>query len=321
MKYKKILVTGGLGFIGGNFLKIFTKKYPKVKFLNIDNFTYAASIEIYNLLKEKKNYQHKKVDISDFKKLKSEFTKFKPDMVVHFAAESHVDNSIKNPDNFIKTNIFGTYNLLKLMNKNVKIIHISTDEVFGEAHNKKFFENSRYNPRSPYSASKASSDHLVRSWSNTYDINYLIVNCSNNYGPFQNKEKFIPVVIKAILQNKKIPLYGKGLNIREWIFVEDFVNAIEFLIKKDISKDTFLIGSGISLKNIDLIKKIFKVINKKFNIKRKHNLIKYVKDRPGHDQIYKINSSKINKLGWKSKTKINEGLHKTINYYKNFLKK
>ncbi len=320
MKYKKILVTGGLGFIGGNFLKIFTDKYPKINFLNFDNYTYAASYEIYNLLKKKKNYKHKKIDISNFKKFKKEFTKFKPDIVVHFAAESHVDNSIKNPDNFIKTNIFGTYNLLKLINKNVKLVHISTDEVFGEAKKKKFSENSRYNPRSPYSASKASSDHLVRSWSSTFNTKYIIINCSNNYGPYQNKEKFIPVIVNSIFQEKKIPLYGKGINIREWIFVEDFVDAIEFLIKKDVSNETYLVGSGISLKNIDLIKKIFYIFNKKFKIKRNYNLIKYVKDRPGHDQIYKINSSKIKKLGWKSKTSINEGLYKTIKFYKNFKK-
>ena len=320
MKYKKILVTGGLGFIGGNFLRIFTEKYPKINFINFDNFTYAASDEIYNFLKKKKNYKHKKIDISNFKKFKKEFTKFKPDIVVHFAAESHVDNSIKNPDNFIKTNIFGTYNLLKLIDKNVKLVHISTDEVFGEANKKKFSENSKYNPRSPYSASKASSDHLVRSWSNTFNTKYIILNCSNNYGPYQNKEKFIPVIVNSILRNKKIPLYGKGINIREWIFVEDFIDAIEFLIKKDVSNETYLVGSGISLKNIDLIKKIFYVFRKKFKIKRNYNLIKYVKDRPGHDQIYKINSSKIKKLGWKSKTNIYEGLYKTIKFYKNFKK-
>ena len=160
----------------------------------------------------------------------------------------------------------------------------------------------------------------MRSWSNTFNTKYIILNCSNNYGPYQNKEKFIPVIVNSILRNKKIPLYGKGINIREWIFVEDFIDAIEFLIKKDVSNETYLVGSGISLKNIDLIKKIFYVFRKKFKIKRNYNLIKYVKDRPGHDQIYKINSSKIKKLGWKSKTNIYEGLYKTIKFYKNFKK-
>ena len=191
--YKKFLVTGGLGFIGGNFLKKFTNKYPKVKFLNVDSFTYAASKEIYKELNKKKNYTFKKIDISNFKKLKKIFNNFNPDIVVHFAAESHVDNSIKKPDNFIKTNITGTFNILKLLRRNTKLIHISTDEVFGEAKNKRFNENSKYDPRSPYSATKASSDHLVRSWSNTYNTDYIIVNCSNNYGPYQNKEKFIPI--------------------------------------------------------------------------------------------------------------------------------
>jgi dTDP-glucose 4,6-dehydratase len=315
--YKKFLVTGGLGFIGGNFLKKFTNKYPKVKFLNVDSFTYAASKEIYKELNKKKNYTFKKIDISNFKKLKKIFNNFNPDIVVHFAAESHVDNSIKKPDNFIKTNITGTFNILKLLRRNTKLIHISTDEVFGEAKNKRFNENSKYDPRSPYSATKASSDHLVRSWSNTYNTDYIIVNCSNNYGPYQNKEKFIPVVVKSILKNRKIPLYGKGTNVREWIYVDDFINALEFLINKKTFNETFLIGSGVVLKNIDLIKKILKIFKEEFNLNIKKNIIKYVNDRPGHDQIYKINSNKIRKLGWKNKIEINEGIYKTIEYYMN----
>ena len=240
--------------------------------------------------------------------------------MVHFAAESHVDNSIKKPDNFINTNILGTYNLLKLLKKNIKLIHISTDEVFGEANKKSFKENSKYDPRSPYSATKASSDHLVRAWSNTYGINYNIVNSSNNFGPYQNEEKFIPVIINSIIKKKKIPLYGNGRNIREWIYVEDFVNAIEFLIKKDIVNQTFLIGSGYTEENINIIYRIIKIINSKFKIKIEDNQIKYVRDRAGHDKVYKINSSKIRKLGWKHKIKLNNGLLKTINFYINELK-
>ena len=320
MKYKKLLITGGLGFIGGNFLRLLTNKYPKSKFLNIDKFTYAASNELANQLKKNKNYFFQKIDICDFNKLKKKFNSFNPDIVVHFAAESHVDNSIKKPDNFINTNIIGTYNLLRLLKKNIKLIHISTDEVFGEANKKSFNENSKYDPRSPYSVTKASSDHLVRAWSNTYGINYNIVNSSNNFGPYQNEEKFIPVIINSIIKKKKIPLYGNGRNIREWIYVEDFVNAIEFLIKKDIANQTFLIGSGYTEENINIIYRIIKIINSKFNIKIEDNQIKYVRDRAGHDKVYKINSRKIRKLGWKHKIKLNNGLLKTINFYINELK-
>lgn len=320
MKYKKFLITGGLGFIGGNFLKILTNKYPNSKFLNLDKITYAASKNLAKELKQNKNYNFQKIDICDFNKLKKKFDNFNPDIVVHFAAESHVDNSIKKPDNFINTNIFGTYNLLKLIKKKVKIIHISTDEVFGEANKKSFAESSAYDPRSPYSASKASSDHLVRAWSNTYGINYNIINSSNNFGPYQNKEKFIPVIINSLINKKKIPLYGNGKNIREWIYVEDFVNAIEFLIKKDIPNQTFLIGSGYAEENIKIIKKIIKIMKNQFKIKIKNNQIKYVRDRAGHDKVYKINSSKIRKLGWNNKIKLNHGLSKTIEYYINKFK-
>lgn len=320
MKYKKFLITGGLGFIGGNFLKILTKKYPNSKFLNLDKITYAASKNLANELKQNKNYNFQKIDICDFNKLKKKFDNFNPDIVVHFAAESHVDNSIKKPDNFINTNIFGTYNLLKLIKKKVKMIHISTDEVFGEANKKSFVESSAYDPRSPYSASKASSDHLVRAWSNTYGMNYNIINSSNNFGPYQNKEKFIPVIINSLMNKKKIPLYGNGKNIREWIYVEDFVSAIEFLIKKDISNQTFLIGSGYAEENIKIIKKIIKIMKNQFKIKIKNNQIKYVRDRAGHDKVYKINSNKIRKLGWNNKIKLNHGLSKTIEYYINKFK-
>ena len=317
MKYKKFLITGGLGFIGGNFLKILMKKYPKSKFLNIDKSTYAASKVLARELKKNINYNFQKIDICNFNKLKIAFNKFKPDIIVHFAAESHVDNSIKAPGKFINTNIIGTYNLLKLLNKKIKIIHISTDEVFGEANKKSFTENSNYAPRSPYSASKAASDHLIRAWSNTYGYNYNIVNSSNNFGPYQNKEKFIPVIINSIINKKKIPLYGNGKNIREWIYVDDFVNAIEFLIKKNVTNQTFLIGSGYAEKNINIIKRILKIMTEEFGIKIANNQIKYVKDRAGHDKVYKINSSKIRKLGWKHKINLNDGLLKTIKHYIN----
>jgi dTDP-glucose 4,6-dehydratase len=317
MKYKKFLITGGLGFIGGNFLKILTNKYPKSKFLNIDKFTYAASKDLAKELRREKNYNFHKVDICDFNKLRKKFEDFNPDIVIHFAAESHVDNSIKKPYDFINTNIIGTYNLLKLLKKKTKIIHISTDEVFGEANKNSFTESSKYDPRSPYSATKASSDHLVRAWSNTYGINYNIINSSNNFGPYQNKEKFIPVVINSIINQKKIPLYGNGENIREWIYVDDFINAIEFLIKKAIPNQTFLIGSGYAEKNIDLINKIIKIIKKETEFKIEKNLIKYVKDRAGHDRVYKVNSNKIRKLGWKHKIQLNDGLLKTIKHYIN----
>ncbi len=314
----RILVTGGCGFIGSNFLNLMVPKYRKIKFLNIDSLTYAGKIFNLSNIKNFKNYNFIKLDIYDFLKLKNTIKKFKPKIVVHFAAESHVDNSIKSPGEFMKSNIIGTYNILRAINKNIFLIHISTDEVYGHVKNgKSFRESTKYNPRSPYSASKASADHLVSAWNITYGYKSTIVNCCNNFGPMQDDEKFIPVIINNILKNKKIPIYGDGKQKREWIFVKDFVSSIDFIISKKLIKEKFIIGSGVRFENKILAKKIISIFRKKFGFKEKKIKLIKVKDRPGHDREYKINCEKIKRLGWVSKTNINNNLIETINYYKN----
>jgi dTDP-glucose 4,6-dehydratase len=314
----RILVTGGCGFIGSNFLNLMVPIYKKIKFLNIDSLTYAGKSSNLDNIKNLKNYNFSKIDIYDFSKLKNTIKKFKPTIVVHFAAESHVDNSIKSPGEFMKSNIIGTYNILKAINKNIFLVHISTDEVYGHVKNgKPFTENTKYNPRSPYSASKAAADHLVSAWNVTYGYKSTIVNCCNNFGPRQDDEKFIPVIINNILKDKKIPIYGDGRQKREWIFVEDFVSSIEFIILKKLVKEKFIIGSGVRFENKILVKKIISIFKKKLKYNEKKIKLMKVKDRPGHDREYKVNCDKIKKLGWKSKTNLNDNLLETINYYKN----
>ena len=315
--YSKILVTGGCGFIGSNFLNIMVRKYKKTKFLNIDKLTYAGKTKNVKDLANFKNYNFLKIDICNNAKLKKVFSKFNPNVVVHFAAESHVDNSIKSPSKFIQSNILGTYNILRSINKKIFLVHISTDEVYGHVENNKAFnENTKYNPRSPYSASKAAADHLVSSWNNTYNYKSTIVNCCNNFGPNQDEEKFIPVVINKILHNKKIPIYGNGKQKREWIYVEDFVGGIDFILSKNLTRENFLIGSGIRFENKILAKKIISIFKNKFNFNKKKMKLIRVNDRPGHDKEYRVNSNKLKKLGWKSKTNINNDLFETIMFYK-----
>ena len=311
----KILVTGGCGFIGSNFLKIMVSKYKKINFLNIDSLTYAGKSENVKDLKKKKNYKFLKIDISNYSKLNKVIKKFKPNVIVHFAAESHVDNSIKSPGKFIKSNILGTYNILRSINKNIFLLHISTDEVFGHVENNKSFnENTCYNPRSPYSSSKASADHLVSAWNVTYNYKSTIVNCCNNFGPNQDPEKFIPVIINNIIKNKKIPIYGNGKQKREWIYVDDFIDSLDFIISKKLVNERFVIGSGKRFENKILAKKIISLFKNKLNFKKKISLTK-VKDRPGHDKEYKIDCSKLNSLGWKAKTNMENDLVKTIKFY------
>ncbi len=313
---KKILVTGGCGFIGSNFLNIMVSKYKRVKFLNIDKLTYAGNLNNLKKINKLDNYKFIKLDICKYKKLRTIIKKFKPNIVVHFAAESHVDNSIISPGEFIKTNIYGTYNVLRCINKKIFLLHISTDEVYGHViKNKAFDEKTKYDPRSPYSASKASSDQLVSAWNNTYDYKSTIVNCCNNFGPYQNKEKFIPVIVNSIKNKKKIPIYGNGKQKREWMFVDDFVSSLDFIISKKLIKENFVIGSGIRFENKILAKKIISIFKNKLNYKSKDIRIKNVRDRLGHDKEYKINCAKLMKLGWKSKTNIDKDLLKTINFY------
>tara|TARA_X000000950_G_scaffold289382_2_gene412619 strand:- start:12836 stop:13804 length:969 start_codon:yes stop_codon:yes gene_type:complete len=315
--FNKILVTGGCGFIGSNFLNIMVPKYKNIEFLNIDKLTYAGRLKNVKKIKNLNNYKFLKLDICNFTKLRKEIKKFKPEIIVHFAAESHVDNSIKSPRKFVQTNILGTYNILRSINKNIFLIHISTDEVYGHVvNNVSFKETTKYNPRSPYSASKASADHLVSAWNITYGYKSTIINCCNNFGPNQDKEKFIPVIIDRILNKKKIPIYGNGKQKREWIFVDDFVAGIEFIIFKKLYNDRFLIGSGLRFENKKLAQKIKKIFQKKFNFKTQKIILTRVKDRPGHDKEYKIDSKKIRSLGWRPNINMDEGLYKTIKFYK-----
>ena len=325
---KKIIVTGGSGFIGSNLVNFLIRKNFFV--INLDKLTYASN-SLKNNLRNKKNYKLIKVDIIDKKKIIKIIKKFKPKAIFNLAAETHVDRSIDGPDNFIQTNINGTFNFLealrylKKIGINPKLIHISTDEVYGDL--KKGFrsdENYKYEPSSPYSASKASADHLVKSYVRTYKLKAVISNCCNNYGPFQFPEKLIPKIISNILAGKELPLYAKGKNSREWIHVEDHCEALFRLYLKGKIGESYNVGSAVNLQNIDLVKKILKIFkNMKIKIEKKSK-IKFIKDRPGHDVNYALNSKKIYKyINWKPKIKFEDGLRETIRWYlnnRNFIK-
>jgi len=312
----KLLVTGGAGFIGSNFILYWIKKYPDDKIINLDKLTYAGNLENLRSVEKNPNYEFVQGDICD-PKLVNSLTE-KVDTIVHFAAESHVDRSIFDPAPFIKTNIEGTYVLLEsaFKNKVKRFHHISTDEVFGALELNstiKFNDLSPYNPHSPYSASKASSDHLIRAYFDTYQLPITISNCSNNFGPYQFPEKLIPLAITNIIEGKKVPIYGDGLYVRDWLYVEDHCKAIDLILNKGKIGETYLVG-GLTedVSNLEIIKKILKIMGKD------ESEIEYVKDRPGHDRRYAIDWSKINKeLGWKPEHGFNEYLEQTINWYKN----
>jgi len=307
-----ILITGGAGFIGSNFIHYLHNKYSDYQIINLDKLTYAANLN--NLKDIKDNYTFIEGDILDYDLVTRVVQENKIDLIVHFAAESHVDRSIEGPDIFLETNILGTANLLKvaLENKKIRFHHISTDEVFGSLGKEGLFnENTSYDPRSPYSASKASSDHLVRAYYHTYHLPITISNCSNNYGPYQFKEKLIPLFITNLLEKKKIPLYGDGKNIRDWIYVEDHCRGIDLIIKKGKIGETYCLGGDSEKTN----REIAKILLAKLNLKEE--MIEYVQDRPGHDFRYAIDSNKIKKeLGYKIETSFDEGIDKTIKWYK-----
>ena len=316
---KKIIVTGGLGFIGSNLIDILIKK--KFFVINLDKITYSSNFYNTKNFKNHKNYKFIKGDISD-KKIINILNKYKPSCIFNLAAETHVDRSIDNPNNFIKSNIVGVYNLLECFknfskrNKS-KLVHISTDEVYGDVLNGRSSEIYQYKPSSPYAASKAASDHLVSSYVRTYKINAVVTNCSNNYGPKQHPEKLIPKLIYNILNNKTLPIYGKGLNSREWIYVKDHCEALIKVYQKGKAGSFYNIGSNKNLNNLEVTKKLLNIAKNKINI-GKNVKINFVKDRPGHDVRYALNSNKIKKeLNWKPKTNFSEGIKLTFDWYCN----
>ena len=328
-KFKNIIVTGGAGFIGGAFIRRIIKNKNQ-KIFNIDKCGYASDLKSLKEFSTFDNYKFIKVDLINFEKIDKNIKEIKPDLIIHFAAESHVDRSINGPKSFIESNIIGTFNIIEAARKYWETLtsekqqfflfhHVSTDEVFGSLQNKEdlFSENSRYDPRSPYSASKASSDHIVRSWFHTYQLPITISNCSNNFGPWQFPEKLIPLTITNAIKGKNIPLYGDGMNIRDWLFVEDHISAILKVI--DIGKlgETYCIGSKNERTNLEIVNQICKILDQLRPSSQSYsNLIKKVNDRPGHDRRYAINPSKIStELSWEPKYSFEESLKSTINWY------
>lgn len=321
----KILVTGGAGFIGSNFLNLFVPKYPDYDFINLDKLTYAANLGNLKNIDNLPNYTFVQADIAEYDQVEKVFEQHKPDVIVHFAAESHVDRSILGPAEFIRTNINGTFNLLEgcrkfWTEKEGKLFHhVSTDEVYGSLGETGFFtEETKYDPSSPYSASKASSDHLVRAYHRTFGIPVKVTNCSNNYGPYQFPEKLIPLMVLNALEGKPLPIYGKGLNVRDWLYVEDHCEAIWTVIEKGKIGDTYNIGGNNEWKNIDIVNEICKLLAEELgrDPAEFNKLITYVQDRPGHDMRYAIDSTKIKtQLGWEPKETFETGLRKTIKWY------
>ena len=316
---KKIIVTGGLGFIGSNLAKLLIKKNYFV--INVDKVNYASNFYNTRDFFHKKNYKFIKLDINNRSKLRKVLNLHKPIGIFNLAAETHVDRSIDSPAEFIKSNIVGVFNLLEEFkeftkkNKNSKLIHISTDEVYGDVLKGRSKENDPYKPSSPYAASKASSDHLVYSYVRTFKLNALITNCSNNYGPHQHPEKLIPKLIYNIINNKPLPLYGRGKNSREWIYVDDHCEALFKAFKNGVKGQFYNIGSNINSSNLDIARLLMHIARRKIKLSKKVK-IKFVKDRPGHDFRYALDSKKIlKKLKWKSKINLKKGLENTFNWY------
>lgn len=322
--FMKIIITGGAGFIGTHVVKLFVKKYPHYQIYNLDALTYAGNLENLKDIEHLSNYQFIKADITNEQHISEIFESIQPDAVIHLAAESHVDRSIMNPNQFVITNILGTIHLLNAARKvkNFQLFyHISTDEVYGSLGETGYFkETTPYDPRSPYSASKASSDHFVRAYFHTYKLPVKISNCSNNYGPYQFPEKLIPLCINNIINEKPLPIYGKGENVRDWLYVEDHAKAIDMIFHKGKVGETYNIGGNSEKKNIEVVKTLCKILNKKMGKPDGYyeKLITFVKDRAGHDLRYAIDFSKLkNELGWQPSVTFEEGIEKTIDWYLN----
>ncbi|MBS1621217.1 MAG: dTDP-glucose 4,6-dehydratase [Bacteroidetes bacterium] len=321
-----IIITGGAGFIGSHVVRLFVKKYPDYKIINLDALTYAGNLENLGDIERASNYIFEKGNILDTDVIANIFHRYQPDAIIHLAAESHVDRSILSPMDFVYTNVIGTVNLLNAAKEcwngnftNKLFYHISTDEVFGSLGEKGFFtETTAYAPNSPYSASKASSDHFVRAYAETYNIPVVVSNCSNNYGPNQFPEKLIPLFINNIVNEKPLPVYGDGLYTRDWLYVKDHAKAIDLIFHKGKKGDTYNIGGFNEWKNIDLVKLLCKLMDSKLYRKPGTNekLITYIKDRPGHDRRYAIDASKINReLNWNPSVTFEQGLNETIDWY------
>ena len=320
---RRVAITGGAGFIGSNLLLHLVPKYSDCLFLNVDCLTYAGNLANLRAVADAENYRFEKINTCDFAALRSCFARYAVDSIIHLAAETHVDRSITGPADFVTTNIFGTFNLLELARarheegKAFRFHHVSSDEVFGSLGSDGFFsEDSPYRPNSPYSASKAAADHLVRAYHKTYGLDTVTTNCSNNYGPYQFPEKLIPLMIRNAISDRELPVYGDGHQIRDWLFVQDHCEALDLVFHQGRSGETYNIGGRNEIENVELVRRICRILDEILGGGPRENLIRFVKDRPGHDRRYAIDASHVQQeLGWVPRHTFDQGLRLTVEWY------